>query len=517
MSIKKYYGNVDEAIKRDDIRGVYKVNVDTNFARSLGENLATIFRKGTAIEPVNVAVGHDMRLSGPALSQALREGLKRGGCRPIDMGLAGTELAGFLPAHYSDVIDGGVIITASHNPSDNNGFKFFGRGGQPLGLAEQLKAPRPEDAIDRMALGIKKKRVPTRLSWDDFAPDYIQTAIEKGALHFESAVSDAEEPLRIAVESGNGMGGRILGEFAKISPEFEWSFSNEQPDGRFPIIVPNPLNAEYQQMVAELVQRTNSHVGVCFDGDADRVALTDEKGDMISPPLLATLIGQRLREKLGAGAKIAHNLACSWVIADTLGDRTDVLGGSGTVITPVGYGKIKVIMHGNSDIAFGAEHSGHYMFRDFYRADSGMLAGLIFLELAAELHARGETISSALSDLRSRYHNSGEINFEMPADRPASQVIEEAVKKLEDEAERIYVVGKDSVRLIESYPPEFEQDVEDVRVEAGNWWFCMRKSGTEGTGGGICRLYVEADSDRQLMQKKRDQLTEIAGEKYKVE
>jgi phosphomannomutase len=270
-------------------------------------------------------------------------------------------------------------------------------------------------------------------------------------------------------------------------------------------------------MVAELIEKTGSDVGVCFDGDADRVALFDENGEMVSPPILAALIGQRLREKLGAEEKIAHNLVCSWVVADTLGDREKVVDGKGgTVITPVGYGKIKAIMHENPDVVFGAEHSGHYMFRDFYIADSGMLAGLVVLELAAELHAEGKTLSSVVDKWRSRYIESGEINFQMPASRPAAQVIGEAVERFQDEAHSIYAVAEDGVRKIKKYPPRFKQAVDDIRLEGENWWFCMRRSGTEGSGGGICRLYVEAVEDRSLMEQKRDELVNLIGDEYRI-
>jgi phosphomannomutase len=274
--------------------------------------------------------------------------------------------------------------------------------------------------------------------------------------------------------------------------------------------------AGYQKMVADLVRRTHSHVGVCFDGDADRVAMTDEHGKMLSPPLLAALVGKRLREKLGPDAVIAHNLACSWVVADTLGDRNKVTGDGPTVMTPVGYGKIKVAMHRNPRIAFAAEHSGHYMFREFYSADSGMLAGLVVLELAAELHAQGKAFSPVLADLRARYQESGEINFRLPPGRPADAAIAKAVAMFRSEAVRMYAVAEDGVRQIADYPPAFKQAASDVRVEARDWWFVMRKSGTEGAAGDICRLYVEAIGDRKLMEGKRDALVKLIGPEFRM-
>lgn len=516
MPVSDYCEKVQKAIKRDDIRGVYGKTIDVAFARALGRSVAETFRRNTAVAPVNIAVGHDMRLSGPVLAEALCAGLAEGGCRPIRMGWTGTELVGFMAAHYTDVIDGAVMVTASHNPPDYNGFKFYGREAQPLTLASDFKPPLPENDIDRVTLAVKKSSVPQRLRWDEFAPDYVRTAIEKGALDFEQAGCGARKPMRIAVEAGNGMGGKIMREFAKLAPQFEWTFSNDQPDGRFPNVLPNPLLAEYQQMVADLVRESRSDVGVCFDGDADRVALTDERGEMISPPLLAALIGRRLREKMGPDIKIGFNLACSWVIADTLGDRTNVTGDGPCVVTPVGYGRIKVVMYNKREIAFAAEHSGHYVFREFYTSDSGMLAGMFMLELAAELHAKGRTLSEELKELRTRYCESGEINFQLPPDRPADGIIAQAAKMFCKEAVRMYAVSKEGVKQIEKYPPPFEQPASDLRVEAKDWWFVMRKSGTEARAGDMCRLYVEAVGDTELMEHKRDALVDLIGPQFRM-
>jgi len=511
MPICHYFKRVEESVKRDDIRGTYGKTIDAEFARALGRGLAQRFRRTAPVEPVNIAVGHDMRLSGPVLAEALSQGLAAGGCRPIQMGLAGTELVGFLPAHYSDVFDGAVMVTASHNPPDNNGFKLFGRGGQPLPIAEAARPEAPCDPLQRVALALRKSSIPQRLRWEDFAPEYVRTALERGAIDLVRASRGAREPMRIAVEAGNGMGGRIMRELARIAPQFHWSFSNEVPDGRFPKVVPNPLMPHYQEMVAELVRATRSHVGICFDGDADRVALADETGEMLHPPLMAALIGQRLRDKLGPTARIAFNLECSWVVPDTLGDRASVTGEGPVLMTPVGYSRIKAIMHRNPEIAFGAEHSGHYMFREFYTADSGMLAGLTVLELAAELHARGESLSSAVAQMRGRYHGSGEINFDLPPERSVERVIEQAVAHFEGQIERIYAVTPDGVRATDAYPPPFELAASDVRVEMKDWWFCIRRSGTEGN---LCRLYVEADGDRALMERNLEALRQLIGPQY---
>jgi phosphomannomutase len=512
MALSDLLGKIDAVVKRDDIRGVFGDNITCELAYDLGLALAETFLDCTEVSPVNIAVGHDMRLSGAALASALCQGLDDGGCRAINIGRTGTELVGFLPAKYGDVIDGGIIITASHNPKDNNGFKFFGRGGAPLTMMRETPPPDAGDELGRVAMGIKKRAVPTRMSWDDVAPDYIATALEKGRCDFDAACAGWSEPLRVAVEAGNGMGGKILAEFAKLNPQFGWTFSNDQPDGAFPILVPNPLKPAFQKMVRELVLETGSHMGICFDGDADRVAVADENGVMLSPPQLTTLVGLRLREKLGPDAKIAYNLATSWMVADTLADREDVLGDGSGVMTPVGYGKIKPIMFSNPAIAFGAEHSGHYLFRDFWCSDSGMLAGLLMIELVAELHGRGETLSSLLVELRARYCESGEINFQLPAERPGREEIDRVSKEYTDAVKHIYVVSGGRVHEVDEYPPPgLALDVNDIRVEFDDWWFCMRTSGTEASGGDLLRLYAEADGDRALMEQKRDALIDLIG------
>ncbi|MCD6415981.1 MAG: hypothetical protein J7M08_04730 [Planctomycetes bacterium] len=514
MSVADYLKGIDEVIKRDDIRGIYGKALNRDFAYSLGLLLAEGFTRAAAVWPVNVVIGHDMRLSGSVLAEGLRQGLEDGGCRPIMMGLAGTEQVGFLVARYSDVIDGGVIITASHNPRAYNGFKFFGRGGKPLSLALAEGPAPPVGEMERIARGLKKRSLPPRLDWDEFAPDYIKTIVQRGGIELERF---RNVELGIAVEAGNGMGGRIIQQFAAMTPQLRWTFSNAVPDGNFPVVVPNPLQADYQRMLADVVERSGSDVGICFDGDADRVALMDEKRRMLSPPLLTTLVGQKLRRKLGPDVKIGFNLASSWVIADTFGDRNSVLGGGGAVMTPVGYGKIKPIMYEDPRIALGAEHSGHYMFRDFWCGDSGMMAGLLALELVAELVAEGRTLSSELEGPRSKYLSSGEINFQLPAERSADQTIQEATTRFADEIDRMYVVVDDRVRLVDSYPPEgVELSVADVRVESEQWWFCMRKSGTEGAGGGILRLYVEAFGDRDLMESRRDALIRMVGPELRI-
>jgi phosphomannomutase len=157
------------------------------------------------------------------------------------------------------------------------------------------------------------------------------------------------------------------------------------------------------------------------------------------------------------------------------------------------------------------------MFRDFWCTDSGMLAGLLMLELVSELHGQRRTLSSVLEQSRTKYRESGEINFQLPADRPGRDEIRKAVGLMADEMERMYVVSDGHVHLVDEYPPgNLELEVNDVRAEANDWWFCMRTSGTEAGSGDILRLYVEADGDPSLMESKRDRLIEMVGPQLRV-
>jgi phosphomannomutase len=493
MFIEELARRIDSVVKRDDIRGIAGDTITGELAFNLGRAFARLIRSRTAVRPVNIAVGHDARRSGPMLSLAFCSGVTEEGCRPILMGLAGTEVVGFMAAKYAEIIDGGVIITASHNPREYNGFKFFGRQGQPLDLAGKLAVPDPEKELTHLALSMKKAAIPLRLPWRRFAPDYARTILERSGADFRSAARGLRKPLKVAVEAGNGVGGVIAREIAALCPHFEWTFSHDNPDGSFPVTVPNPLTHSYQELVRTLVAERKPDVVLCFDGDADRAAVFDEKGEMVAPSIITTLVGTLLRKRLGADVKIAHNLPSSWCVADTLGDRDKVLGDGPTVMTPVGYGKIKPLMFEMPEIAMGAEHSGHYMFREFWRADSGMMCAVLMLEIAAQARGEGRRLSRLCAPFLKKYFPSRENNFQLAPSESAQGYIAQAVAEMGKGAKHIYVVSDGRCRDVNGYPPEgVAMDVSDVRVEFEDWWFCMRASGTEKEKGEILRCYVES-------------------------
>lgn len=511
MSIEEIIRQIDSAVKRDDIRGIAGVSITPKFGFDLGRAFAALIRKRTAVWPVNIVVGHDARRSGPSIAMAVCSGISEEGARPILLGLTGTEVIGFLCAKYSDVIDGGIIITASHNPREYNGFKFFGRQGQPMDLAQRFEPPCPKAELQWLALSAKKSAVPLRMPWSSFAPDYARTILDRSGVKLRPARGRGK-PIRVAVEAGNGVGGVLMREIARLCPEPDWLFSHDNPDGSFPIAVPNPMTSTYQKIVKQLAEETQPDVILCFDGDADRAAVFDEKGDMIAPSICTTLVGQTLRSRLGGNAKIAHNLPSSWCVADTLGERSSVLGEAGTVLTPVGYGKIKPIMFDMPDIVLGAEHSGHYMFREFWRSDSGMMCAVIMLELAIEARARGQTVSEVCRPFRDKYFPSGEHNFQLAPAESAKDFIARAVQSFGDKARCMYVVSDGRCVPVTDYPPEgVKMDVNDVRVEFDDLWFCMRSSGTEKEKGEILRLYVESVGKPDKMQRLLADVIQMVG------
>lgn len=512
MSLQEWLEKIDSVVKRDDIRGIAGETITPEFAFNLGRSVAALFMEQTAVHPVNIVVGHDARRSGPMLARALCDGLALEGCRPIELGVAGTEVVGFMPAKYSDVIDGGVIITASHNPREYNGFKFFGRQGQPLPLARTLPVPAPEGELQRVTLGAKKGMIPNRLDWDNFAGDYAATVVEKSGVDFRSLAKKCKRPLKVLVEAGNGVGGIIARMIARHAEGLDWAFSHDNPDGLFPVVVPNPLTSAYQEVATAAIRAAGADVGLCFDGDADRATIFDEQGRMIPPSIITALAGQKLRERGGEDEKIAHNLATSWCVADLLGDRNNVLGDGPTVITPVGYGKIKPLMFEMPAIAMGAEHSGHYIFRDFWRADSGMMVAVILLELALEALAEGRKVSDLWTPIDAKYFNSNEFNFQLDPGDPARNYIEQAAKKHEAHAKQILVVSEGRCVKVNTYPPPgVDLEVDDVRIEFKDWWFVMRRSGTEAEKGDILRCYVESTDSREHTENVKAEFVKMAG------
>jgi phosphomannomutase len=437
--------------KAYDIRGLYPEEIDEDAARRIGAAFASF------TDAERVAVGRDMRISSPALARAFFQGAAARGAAITDLGLVSTDACYFasgkldLPA---------AMFTASHNPARYNGLKLCRAQAVPIGeesgLAEiRAEAERSGDLLEREA----------KVETIDVLPDY--------AAHCRGFVEEASlRPLRVAIDAGNGMAGRTVPTVFEPLP-FQVVPLYFDLDGKFPNHPANPIEPENLADLQTAVRQEACDVGIAFDGDADRMFLVDEKAQLVSGSLTTALVAERLLEK-NPGETILYNLICSWTVPEVIEEN----GGRG-VRTRVGHSFIKQIMAETKAI-FGGEHSGHYYFRDNYRADSGMVAALLVLE-ALSLY---EGPMSELLRPFQRYAASGEINSEV-----------------EDQHAKID-------RLAELYADGKQDHTDGLTVEYEDWWFNCRPSNTEP----LLRLNLEARTE-ELMGAKRDEvLAHIRGE-----
>jgi phosphomannomutase len=432
--------------KAYDIRGVYPLELDEDVARRIGMAFAGF------VEAPRLVTGRDMRTSSPDLVAAFIGGATAAGAEVIDVGLVSTDALYFA----SGLLDlPGAMFTASHNPSRYNGLKLCRSKASPIasdtGLEEIRKLA--EEADDQL----------------DGGPAEERNIMEDYARHCRSFV-DASllRPLKVAVDAGNGMAGRTIPIVFEPLP-FEIVPLYFDLDGTFPNHPANPIEPDNLVDLQRTVLEANCDIGVAFDGDADRVFLVDEKAQLISGSLTTALVAERLLKKT-PGAGIIYNLICSWAVPEVIEEN-----GGKPIRTRVGHSFIKRVMAETGAI-FGGEHSGHYYFKDNFRADSGMIAALLVLEA---LSAAGEPLSTVLEPFQ-RYVASGEINSEV-ADQQGM------LEKLAD----VYRDGK--------------QDLSDgLTVEFEDWWFNCRPSNTEP----LLRLNLEARAN-ELMEEKRDEVLAI--------
>ena len=435
---------VSPIFKAYDIRGRTDIGeVTPEISRRLGVAVA-----GEVEESV-VAVGRDCRLTSPDLFASLAVGLNAGGCDVLDLGEVPTEVVYQVSGERSVA---GVMITASHNPPQYNGFKLCRSGAVPIGQDTGLG--RIAEAISRPALPEPGGGTVSRI---DAIPGYVKHL-------FAVVPPESISELRVAADGGNGMAGTVLPLiFEELSSSLTGLYLD--PDGTFPNHPADPLQVEN---VAELISTVASgdfHLGVAFDGDADRAFFVDDLGVPLSGSSTTALIA---RWFLGnePGAAVVHNLICSRAVPETI-----VAAGGRPVRTRVGHSFIKAVM-AKTNAVFGGEHSGHYYFRANYRADSGMLAMLVLMRVLSES-------AQPLSELRKEvepYHSSGEINFEV-ADTD------------------------DALDRVESAFSDFDIDLMDgLTVDLGPSWFNLRPSNTEP----VVRLNVETpqpEITRDLVNK----------------
>jgi phosphomannomutase len=437
--------------KAYDVRGVVPDQLDDDVARRIGAAFAR-----WAGAP-RIAVGRDCRLSSPSLAAALTDGINSQGADVIDLGLVSTDLLYFVSG---DLDVPGVAITASHNPPEYNGLKFCLAGASPVGedtglreiraLVErdELPALDPRGSVERMDL------------------------LDRFVAHVLSFVDgDAMAPLTVVSDTANGMGGLVVPAVMERLPVKLVALFQEL-DGTFPNHPADPINPENQVDLKRSVTEHHADVGMAFDGDADRVFLVDERAEGVSGSLVTALMAKAILER-EPGATILYNVICSWVVPEVIKEFGGV-----PVRTRVGHSFVKQVM-AETGAAFAGEHSGHYYFRENYRADSGLIAGVIVLE---QISKAGKPLSKLLEPFR-RYHSSGEIN----------SVVEDQAAAIE--------------RIAARYADGRHDRLDGLTVEYEDWWFNVRASNTEP----LLRLNVEART-RELLEEKTAELLSLIRE-----
>lgn len=433
-----------------DIRGIYPNTINEEIAYRIGRIFPVLF------SAKKVAVGHDIRLSGPSIQAALSRGLMESGCDVIDIGQCGTEMIYFATAHLG--LDGGIMITASHNPKEYNGMKFVRKGARPISGDTGLRE------LERLV-------AEGELAASDAAPGKIETLdiTEEYVKHILSYVDVSRlKPLKVVVNAGNGAAGPILDVMEKYLP-FELVKVHHEPDGNFPNGVPNPLLPENREATAKAVRESGADVGVAWDGDFDRCFLFDEKGDFIEGYYMVGFLAQAFLQKY-PGEKIIYDPRLTWNTVELVEEN-----GGTPVVSKSGHAFIKEKMREINAI-YGGEMSAHHYFRDFSYCDSGMIPWLLVLEL---LSKSGKTLSELMKERMERYPCSGEINSKV-------KDADEVLRRIEAE-----------------YGPKGNvTKLDGLSVEFDTWRFNLRKSNTEP----VIRLNVETRQDCALMQEKTAEL-----------
>jgi phosphomannomutase len=438
-----------KVFKAYDVRGLYPDELDEAGAEAIGRAYVERF------EPRRIAVGRDMRLSSPAMQAAVMRGAATAGADVLDLGLVGTEMVYFAVGSLE--LEGGIMVTASHNPKQYTGMKLVRRGALPVGGDTGLLDLR--DLIDSGNWHVTERGEVRDV---DIWPEYVARV-----LSFVDV--DAIKPLRIVIDAANGMAGVMLPPVLQRLP-VETVRCYFEPDGSFPNHEPNPLLPENREFIVRKTLEEGADLGIAFDGDADRCFFVDDTGEFVPGDFATTLLAESVLEK-EPGARIIYDVRASRAVPHTI-ERA----GGVPLVNRVGHAFIKARMR-KEDAAFAGEVSGHYYFRDFSQADSGVVPFLLMLELISK---RGRRLSEILAPLRSRYFITGELNTPVP----------DVALKLQELKER-YADGRIS-------------HLDGISVDFDDWHFNVRPSNTEP----LLRLNLEATSE-ELMERKRDEVLAV--------
>jgi phosphomannomutase len=441
-----------KVFKAYDVRGIHSVEIDEDGAYRIGRAYVEHF------EPRTVAVGRDMRLAAPTMAAAVIEGCADGGADVHDLGMVGTEMVYYAVGELH--LDGGICVTASHNPKEYTGMKIVRRGALPVGGDSGLDDVRRR-ALRELAPVTRRGTVSELDVWPGFV-DKVLSFVDV----------DAIRPLKVVVDAANGMAGVMLPPVLERLPQLDVVPCLFEPDGAFPNHEPNPLLPENRVFIVERTRAEGADLGVAYDGDADRCFFVDDGGEFVPGDFVTALLAEAMLEK-EPGAKVIYDVRASWAVP-----RAIEAAGGVPLVNRVGHAFIKHRMR-KEDAAFAGEVSAHYYYRDFSQADTGVVPFLVMLEL---LSRRGRPLSEILAPFRENYFITGEINTP----------VGDMALKLQEIKERYTAEGGRVSHL------------DGISVDFDDWHFNVRPSNTEP----LLRLNLEALSEARMTER-RDEVLEL--------
>ncbi|MCY4044651.1 MAG: phosphomannomutase [Cellvibrionales bacterium] len=439
--------------KAYDVRGRIPDQINEDIAYRIGAAFAQV------IKPKKVVVGFDIRLTSPSFCQKVAEGLMDQGVDVYNIGLSGTEQIYFATKHYQ--MDGGIAVTASHNPKDYNGMKFVREDSKPIsgdtGLFD-IQAAAEQNAF--VALPEDQRGTLHDLDTSKDYPEHLLEYIDAPTL----------KPMKLVVNAGNGGAGTVIDLLEPLLPQIEFIKVHHDPDGNFPNGVPNPLLVENREVTKDAVIKHNADFGIAWDGDFDRCFLFDENGEFVEGYYIVGLLAQAFLQKT-PGTSIIHDPRLTWNTIDIVEQA-----GGKAIQSKTGHAFIKERMRQENAI-YGGEMSAHHYFRDFAYCDSGMIPWLLVAEL---ISTTGKPLSTLISERVQAYPCSGEINSKLD---DANAAIEKVKQAYQAQATGI-------------------DETDGISFEFDTWRFNLRSSNTEP----VVRLNVESKGDIALMQEKTQEI-----------
>jgi phosphomannomutase/phosphomannomutase/phosphoglucomutase len=440
------------SFKAYDVRGRIPDEINESLAYDIGRAYCAF------VQPHRVAVGYDIRLSSPQLAAALKRGLMDSGCDVLDIGLWGTEGSYF--ATFAEKLDGGIMVTASHNPSDYNGMKFVREEARPISA---------DTGLQQMRAVIESRSFPPKA-----AKPGVERPLDLSAKYLEHLLSYVDRSrlsqLKVVVNAGNGGAGLIVDQLEPLLP-FEFVKVNNRPDGTFPNGIPNPMLLENQAATANVVRSARADIGLAWDGDYDRCFFFDEHGQFIEGYYLVGLLAEVFLQR-EPGARIVHDPRLTWNTQDIVRKQGGV-----PVLCKSGHAFIKQKMR-EVDGAYGGEMSAHHYFRRFSYCDSGMIPWLLVLQVICE---RGQSLSELVGERMRLFPASGEINRRLAGDPKA-------------------ILGR--VRALYESKAVNIDFTDGLSLEFPEWRFNLRSSNTEP----LVRLNVESRGNEALMREKTSEI-----------